>query len=157
MSSICLTERCENYLVRLKITSFSDFNESQADKVYCSTNTSFNEIWWFYPSSSSANVDRYVVYNYVLNLWTYGTLARTAWTDVGIMENPIAAGADGYLYYHEDGFDDGSTTPASALTAYIESSQLDIGEGNILVSYVGYCRTLLLETAPLLVLWSYLR
>jgi len=109
---------------------FSDFNESQADKVYCSTNTSFNEIWWFYPSSSSANVDRYVVYNYVLNLWTYGTLARTAWTDVGIMENPIAAGADGYLYYHEDGFDDGSTTPASALTAYIESSQLDIGEGN---------------------------
>jgi hypothetical protein len=109
---------------------FSDFNESQADKVYCSTNTSFSEVWWFYPSSSSQNVDRYVSYNYDLNLWTYGTLARTAWTDVGIIQNPIAAGTDGYLYYHEDGFDDGSTNPASALTAYIESSQVGIGEGN---------------------------
>ena len=109
---------------------FSDFNESQADKVYCSTNTSFSEVWWFYPSSSSANIDRYVMYDYDLNLWTYGTLARTAWTDVGILENPIAAGPDGYLYYHEDGFDDGSTNPASALTAYIESSQVDIGDGN---------------------------
>lgn len=109
---------------------FSDFNESQSDKVYCSTNTSFSEIWWFYPSSSSQNVDRYVSYNYDLNLWTYGTLSRTAWTDVGIIQNPIAAGTDGYLYYHEDGFDDGSTNPASALTAYIESSQVDLGDGN---------------------------
>ena len=109
---------------------FSDFNESQADKVYCSTNTSFSEVWWFYPSSSSQNVDRYVSYNYDLNLWTYGTLARTAWTDVGIIENPIAAGTDGYLYYHEDGFDDGSTNPVSALTAYIESSQIGINDGN---------------------------
>ena len=109
---------------------FSDFNESQSDKVYCSTNTSFSEVWWFYPSSSSQNVDRYVSYNYDLNLWTYGTLSRTAWTDVGIIQNPIAAGTDGYLYYHEDGFDDGSTNPASALTAYIESSQVDLGDGN---------------------------
>lgn len=109
---------------------FSDFNEAQIDKVFCSTNTSFSEIWWFYPSGSSDNVDRYVMYNYDLNLWTYGTLARTAWADVGILENPIAAGTDGYLYYHEDGFDDGSTNPAGAITAYIESSQIDIGDGN---------------------------
>jgi hypothetical protein len=109
---------------------FSDFNEAQIDKVFCSTNTSFSEIWWFYPSGSSDNVDRYVMYNYDLNLWTYGTLARTAWADVGILENPIAAGTDGYLYYHEDGFDDGSTNPVGAITAYIESSQIDIGDGN---------------------------
>jgi hypothetical protein len=109
---------------------FSDFNEGQVDKVYCSTNTSFSEVWWFYPSAASDNIDRYVCFNYVSGVWTYGTLARTAWADVGVLENPIAAGPDGYLYYHEDGFDDGSTSPASAITAFIESSQVDIGEGD---------------------------
>jgi hypothetical protein len=109
---------------------FSDFNEGQIDKVYCSTNTSFSEVWWFYPSADSASIDRYVCFNYVSGLWTYGTLVRTAWADIGVLPNPIAAGADGYLYYHEDGFDDGSTSPASAITAYIESSQVDIGEGD---------------------------
>jgi len=34
------------------------------------------------------------------------------------------------LYNHEVGFDDGSTSPASAITAYIESSQFDLGEGD---------------------------
>jgi hypothetical protein len=37
---------------------------------------------------------------------------------------------DGYLYYHENGFDDGSTSPALPITAYVESSQFDIGDGD---------------------------
>lgn len=109
---------------------FSDFNESQRDKVFASSNTAFSEVWWFYPSSDSNTVDRYVVYNYQQNIWYYGTLARGAWIDRGVQENPIAAGLDGYLYRHEDGFDDGSTNPATGISAYIESSQFDIGDGN---------------------------
>jgi hypothetical protein len=62
--------------------------------------------------------------------WSYGTMARSAWLDRGITDNPIAAGLDNYLYTHEYGLDDGSTTPASAITSYVESSQLDIGEGD---------------------------
>ena len=108
---------------------FSDFNEFQAEKCFASLNSAFSEIWWFYPSSSSDNVDRYVVYNYVQNVWYIGSLVRTAWIDRGVNENPIAAARDGYLYTHETGFDDGSTNPASAISAYIESSQFDIGEG----------------------------
>ena len=73
------------------------------------------------------------MYNYLEQTWYYGTLARTAWMDRGINDNPIAAGADGYLYNHENGLDDGSTDPVSAITSYIESSQLDIGDGD---SYV---------------------
>jgi len=109
---------------------FSDFNAQQAEKCFAAVNSSFSEIWWFYPSSGSDNNDRYVVYNYLQNIWYYGTLTRTAWIDRGVEENPIAAGRDGYLYNHETGFDDGSTSPVTAISAYIESSQLDLGEGD---------------------------
>jgi len=109
---------------------FSDFNETQAEKCFASVNSSFSEIWWFYPSASSDNNDKYVVYNYLQNIWYYGNLVRTAWIDRGVNETPIAASRDGYLYNHEVGFDDGSTNPASAIASYIESSQFDIGEGD---------------------------
>ena len=109
---------------------FSNFNSVQAEKCFAAVNSSFSEVWWFYPSASSDNNDRYVVYNYLQNIWYYGNLTRTAWVDRGVEENPIAAGRDGYLYNHEVGFDDGSTTPASAITSYIESSQFDIGDGD---------------------------
>jgi len=109
---------------------FSDFNQNQSEKVFAASNTSFSEVWWYYPSSNSENVDRYVVYNYQQNVWYYGTLARGAWIDRGVEQNPIAAGLDGYLYTHENGFDDGSQNPPTAISAYIESSQFDIGDGN---------------------------
>lgn len=108
---------------------FNDFNESQAEKVTAGVNSSFSEVWWLYPSAGSDNIDRYVVYNYQEQVWYYGTLARSVWLDRGINQFPLAAGLDGYLYLHEKGLDDGSTTPAVAISAYIESSQMDIGDG----------------------------
>jgi len=108
---------------------FNDFNDAQAEKVTAALNSSFNEITWFYPSADSDNIDRYVTFNYQEQVWTYGTLARTAWLDRGIVPNPIAASSDGRLYQHELGNDDGSTSPATAISAYIESSQVDIGDG----------------------------
>ena len=109
---------------------FSNFNATQAEKCFAAVNSSFSEIWWYYPSANSDNNDRYVVYNYLQDIWYYGNLTRTAWVDRGVNENPIAAGRDGYLYNHEVGFDDGSTNPASPIVAYIESSQFDIGDGD---------------------------
>jgi hypothetical protein len=104
---------------------FSDFNFNQREKVVASTNTAFSEIWWFYPSAGSDVNDRYVVYNYMEQAWYYGTLNRTFWMDRSIYDNPIAAGTDNYLYEQETGFD----ADGSALTAYIESSQIDLGDG----------------------------
>jgi hypothetical protein len=104
---------------------FSDFNFNQRDKVVASTNTAFSEIWWFYPSADSDVNDRYVVYNYMEQAWYYGTLNRTFWMDRSIYDNPIAAGTDNYLYEQETGFD----ADGSPLTAYIESSQIDLGDG----------------------------
>ena len=114
----------------VKAYVFNDFNILQKEKVFGALNSSFDEIWWFYPSADSETIDRYVVYNYVQKIWYYGTMARTAWLDRGITNNPIAAGTDNFLYDHENGLDDGSTSPASAITSYIESSQIDIGDGD---------------------------
>lgn len=109
---------------------FDDINLFQKEKIFAALNSSFNEIWWFYPSEDSDTNDRYVIYNHVEKVWSYGTLARSAWLDRGITDNPIAAGLDNYLYEHEKGLDDGSTDPVSAITSYVESSQMDIGDGD---------------------------
>ena len=109
---------------------FSDFNEGQIDKVTAATNTAFSEVWWFYPSGNSTENDRYVVYNYQQQIWYYGSMSRTCWLDRGVDSYPIAAAPDHVLYYQEFGLDDGSTNPPSAITSYIESSQMDIGEGD---------------------------
>lgn len=115
---------------------FLDLSKEDGDKVYCSADSGNNEIIWFYPSESqggspgSREIDRYVVYNYVENAWYYGSLARTAWIDRSGTELPRAVSVDGILYQHESGFDDGSTSPASPINAYIQSSPIEIEEGN---------------------------
>ena len=108
---------------------FSDLNENQLEKINVALNTEHSEVWWFYPSSNSEEVDKYVVYNYLEQVWYYGTFGRTAWMDRGIFDFPIAANNDGFLYEHELGFDDGTTNPASAINAFIQSSPVDIGDG----------------------------
>ena len=108
---------------------FNDFNLEQKELVTAALNSSFGEVWWFYPSSESTEIDKYVIYNYEEQVWSYGSLVRTFWLDRGVNDYPTAAGTDGYLYNQEFGLNDGSTSPASPITSFIESSQLSIGEG----------------------------
>jgi hypothetical protein len=109
---------------------FDDINESELDKIEAGINTEHGEIWWFYPSEDNSELDRYVIYNYAEQVWYYGNLGRTAWSDRGIFDFPIAANTDGHLYEHEIGFDDGTTDPAAAISAFITSSPIDIGDGD---------------------------
>ena len=74
--------------------------------------------------TSSEENDRYVIYNYLEKVWYYGTLSRSAWLDRGIRQYPIAAGGN-YLYNHEIGQDD----DGAAMESFIESSQMDVGDG----------------------------
>ena len=113
---------------------FNNVNTSQISKVTAGSNTEFNEVWWFYPSASSQNNDRYVVYNYAEKVWFYGTIDRTAWDQGGVSGLPIAASPDGNIYFHETGFSDGSTNPPSPINSYIESSGVDIGDGEQFMS-----------------------
>jgi hypothetical protein len=110
---------------------FDDINFSERQKIFASTNSQFNEVMWFYVSNGSSEIDKYVVYNTEEQAWYFGSLARTAWVDRTSRDYPIAAnGDDNYLYYHDKGFDDGSTSPVSSITAYIESADFEIGEGD---------------------------
>ena len=85
---------------------------------------------WFYCSAASDTVDRYVVYNYVENVWYYGNMARTAWLDSGLLPFPIAATYNYKLVQHEDGVDDVESGTPVAIPAYISSSEFDIGDGH---------------------------
>ena len=109
---------------------FSNINNDQLEKVTAGLNTAFSEVTWFYPSGSSSENDSYVTYNYDQKIWYYGLMSRTCWLDRGVNIDPLAASPDHYLYLQEIGFDDGSTSPASAISSYIESSQMDLGEGD---------------------------
>jgi hypothetical protein len=108
---------------------FGDFNQSQAAQVFAGTNEGFNEIWWFYCSANSMEIDRYVVYNYAEEIWYYGTMARTAWLDSGLQDYPIGATYLGNLVQHENGVDDNATGTPTAINAYIESAEFDIEDG----------------------------
>ena len=111
---------------------FNDFNFSQSDKVYGGINSEFSEVIWLYPSETnslasggSGENDKYVIYNYKDDIWYYGNLSRSAWIDRGIRNFPIAT-ESGYLYNHEFEYDD----DGSAMTSFIESAPMDIGDGD---------------------------
>ena len=109
---------------------FTDFNFDQSAQVFAGLNEGFNEVWWFYCSASSTTVDRYVVYNYLENTWYYGTMARTAWSDAGLREYPVAATYSHNLVNQEQGLNDNETGTPVAINAYISSSEFDIGDGH---------------------------
>ena len=109
--------------VRQKV--FGDFNRSESDKVTSGINSEFSEIFWFYPSANATENDKYVIYNYGEKVWYFGSLSRTAWLDRGTRANPLAAGNQ-YIFNHEIGFDD----DGSAMTSFIESAAIDIGDGD---------------------------
>jgi hypothetical protein len=110
---------------------FQDFNASQSQQVYASTNEGFNEVWWFYCSANSTEIDRYVVYNYLERVWYYGTMGRTAWLDSGLLPYPIATTYNGKIVQHEDGVDDAENPNAVLpIAANISSSEFDIGDGH---------------------------
>ena len=104
---------------------FLDLNIEERDKVHAGVNTEFSEIVWYYPSASSQEIDKYVIYNYTENIWYFGSLVRHAWLDRGIRSLPLATGNQ-YVYNHETGFDD----DGSAMTSFIESAPMSLTDAS---------------------------
>lgn len=119
------TGRVEKLPCPVRDYVFSDLNESQRAKIYAGVNSAFSEVYWFYPSANSNENNRYVVYNYGDGIWYYGTTGRTAWLDRGIDPYPMAT-LGGYMYEHEVGSD----SDGAALESYIQSSPIDVADGN---------------------------
>lgn len=119
------TLRCD-----LRQYIFQDINLSQAQQVFAGTNEGFNEVWWFYCSANSYEIDLYVTYNYAEDVWAYGTLGRTAWLDSGLRDYPLAATYSYNLVNHEQGNDDNETGTALPIEAVISSAEFDIDDGD---------------------------
>jgi hypothetical protein len=124
---------------------FSDINLSQAYQFNAGANEAYSEVWWNYCSSGSTVIDRYVIYNYLENTWYYGDWAnfaganqgRTAWLDSSLREVPmsttygVAGGAtNAQLVYQESGVDDATVNPPNPISAFVQSSDFDIGDGH---------------------------
>ncbi len=127
---------------------FDDINVNATGDVFCATNTDFNEVMWFYPSADSLQIDRHVTFNYAENLWYTGSLSRSTWADRSVYSNPYATEFDSsdttatistiygnkagrtFVYAHEEGVNDAG----SAMTAYIESGDIDIADGDNFMS-----------------------
>jgi len=122
--------RVETLYCPLRQYIFGDINLQQQYQFFAGTNEGYNEIWWFYCSAGSTVVDRYVIYNHLERVWSYGNLSRTAWLDTPLRDHPSAAGYNGQLIYHESGVDDGTTNPPSAISSYCQSADFNIGDGN---------------------------
>jgi hypothetical protein len=110
---------------------FSDINVAQISKVYAGHSSAYSEVWWFYPSNGSNEIDRYVLYNYREGHWMIGqAIKRTAWEDQGVYDFPIAASSDGYLYAHEFGWTADGTAILSG--RYITSGPVERPSGEIM-------------------------
>ena len=123
------TLRCD-----LRQYIYNDINLAQSSQFFASTNEGFNEVWFFYCSSTSSAIDRYVIFNYFENngegVWYYGNMVRTAWLDSGLRNYPMAATGINNIVNHEYGVDDNATDTTVAINAIIETSEFDIDDGD---------------------------
>ena len=122
---------------------FNDINKTQYQQVYAGQTSNFSEIIWYYCSSSSDQIDRYVIFNYLENTWYFGNLARSTYQDNGVELNPLATEyfanntsntyiqingltkGRSLIYRHEEGVD----ADGNALSSFIQSGDGDIADG----------------------------
>ena len=109
---------------------FTDFNTDQYTQVFGGSNEAFHEVWWFYCSSGVTDIDKYIVYNYLEEIWYYGSMARSAWLDSGLRNFPLAATYNSVLVNHEEGIDDNETGTTAAISSFITSSEFDLDDGH---------------------------
>ena len=109
---------------------FGNMNAGQASKAWGVSNAEYGEVWWFYVSSGSTEVDSYVTYSYQENHWSIGTLSRSAGVDAGVFARPIWFAPGGAGYDHEKGLSHGGSA------VYAESGPVEIGGGNTVMSAI---------------------
>ena len=103
---------------------FTDINRNQISKSWAVANAQHGEIWFFYPSGASNEVDRYAVLDYKEGHWSFGSLARTCGVDRGVFRYPLWVDTDLDVLEHEVGLNyDGATI-------FAESGPISLGTGD---------------------------
>lgn len=133
-------------------------NFTNGELVFAGHNSLYSEINWFYPQSSSTQIDRVVTYNYNLKSWTTGTLARTTYEDSHVLEYPTATkylstltpntptvngitNGGSYVFAHEVGVNEvlnltSTSTTSVAISAFVKSGDFDLdidGDGEFFI------------------------
>jgi hypothetical protein len=127
------TGRVETLPCTIRQYIFQDVNIDQNYQIFAASNEGYNEVWWFYVSNDtegSTVIDKYVIFNYLDQVWYFGSMGRTAWLDSSLQPHPVAADYNSRLLFHESGVNDNSTTATLPIAAYIQSSDFDIGDGH---------------------------
>ena len=107
---------------------FGDMNPAQQSKIWAFSNGQFGEIWWFYPSANSIEIDRYVAFDYKEQHWLIGSLDRTAGVQRGVFKYPFMTNGDVDLIEHEVGLNmDGASI-------FAETGPVSAGTGENVVS-----------------------
>jgi hypothetical protein len=122
--------RVETLPCSVRTYIFNDINREQFAQIQAGTNEGYSEVWWFYCSANSNEIDRYVIFNYLDRVWYYGSIDRTAWLDSPLRQFPMATTGGNLLVYHEAAIDDGTTNPPSPINSYVQSSDFDINDGH---------------------------
>ena len=123
-------------------------NYDASQIVYAYHNSLFNEVGFNYAQAGSSQIDRNVVYNFVENTWSVGTLARTTYQDAITFSLPYATqynrtgtptfptingvtnsyGSSKY-WAQETGVNEvDANGNKTAITSYIKSGDYDISE-----------------------------
>ena len=121
------------------------FNYDAGRITYASHNSLFNEIHWFYTSSSATEIDRCVTYNYSEKVWYTSSLARTSYYDAHLFDKPYAtsfytAGVPTFpiiqgvtntsgsatFWEHETGVDQLENGVTTTISSYIETGDFMI-------------------------------
>lgn len=142
-----LTCEVGDYIFGKQPTSVSPVNagidRSKSHWVFCVPNTQFGEVTWYYVSQGSSGTgtenDRYVTYNYVLDCWYIGALARTGGIEDGgaaSFGRPVLGGTTGAVFQHEIAATDedewGDAVP------YATSGPVELGAGDNLMTVLGW-------------------
>lgn len=110
---------------------FEDLDHDNVDKITCGVDSIFGEVKWFVPlvSDGTGEPSIMVKYNYIEGTWDTSPMERTAWIDWSGEHKPTAADSAGYIYHHEDGYDNNG----ASITAYVQSGWFMVTEGDPLV------------------------
>ena len=126
---------------------FENLDLTQTDQIFAGVNTEFAEIIWFYVTNPNNDpqpqVNRCVVYNYLEQSWSIGSLNRTSWVDRGVFQNPLATEyltdtsanttptviglSNGASNYYKQEF--GTDADGGSMSAFIQSGDFNIDEG----------------------------
>jgi len=125
---------------------FENLDLTQSDQIFAGVNTEFAEIIWFYVTNpdniAQPQVNRCVVYNYLEQTWSVGTLNRTSWVDRGVFQFPLATEyeantaanvtptviglSNGASNYYEQEF--GTDDDGSAMQSFIQTGDFTISQ-----------------------------